>query len=164
MGPAKEEQAERLDKAWQRGESSFSKDYNSRLYKGLLLLCLATGVLFRFAVKLALLEMAGWAGFLFLVGLEMWPHLQPGGGSMYDSRAWKCTVQLWEFVMWALFGFDLAWLLWLGVLLGALMWRLGVRRAAAQLLQQKRKKGAVRQGRSELDASSSGQAVRDLDV
>ena len=87
--PPQSSYAERLHKAWSRSQSQFNKDYNDRLYAGLLFLSLGLALLFRFGLRVRLLEAACWTSFAFL---ELYPHLSIGGSSMYDTRWWLMTV------------------------------------------------------------------------
>lgn len=59
-------QAERLDKAWRREHGRFTHDYNDKLFNGLVLLLLVDIIVFRFLVRVTLLETIGWALFVFL--------------------------------------------------------------------------------------------------
>ncbi|EFJ48035.1 hypothetical protein VOLCADRAFT_60759, partial [Volvox carteri f. nagariensis] len=119
LGPAKAPNAERLEKAWVRARKAFGKDYNDRLFTGLLVISLAAAVVFRFLIKMQILELAAWAGFLFL---EIYPKLHPVT-SMYDTRGWALTVRLWEFFMAVLFGFNGSGVLWLVVVVAVVLMR-----------------------------------------
>ena len=66
VGPSLTTQAERLAKAWNREEARFRHDYNDKLLNGLVFVMLAAIILFRFVVRISLLESAGWVGFVFL--------------------------------------------------------------------------------------------------
>ncbi|GIM13741.1 hypothetical protein Vretimale_16806, partial [Volvox reticuliferus] len=112
-GPAKSPNAERLEKAWSRARKAFGKDYNDRLFTGLLVTSLAAAVVFRFFVRVQLLEMAAWAAFLFL---EIYPKLHPVT-NMYDTRGWALTVRLWEVCMAVFFAFNGSGLLWLALVI-----------------------------------------------
>mmetsp|Transcript_16501 Transcript_16501/g.43135 ORF Transcript_16501/g.43135 Transcript_16501/m.43135 type:complete len:640 (+) Transcript_16501:109-2028(+) len=152
-GPAAAAFHERLEKAGRRAANYFHKEYNDRLFVGLLVLCLGAGVVFRFLVKSRIGEFAGWGGAAFL---QLYPHFCQG--SMYDTQGWAITVHVWEFMMSALFGFDFAWLLWLMLLVALLFLRRSWRRHGWWLGVLGRwgsKKGTVRQ-------PSGG--LRDLDV
>ncbi|PNH07580.1 hypothetical protein TSOC_005957 [Tetrabaena socialis] len=61
-GPAKPPNAERLERAWARARRAFGHDYNDRLFTGLLVAALAAVVLFRFVIKVQLLEGAAAGG------------------------------------------------------------------------------------------------------
>lgn len=97
VGPAKDHNAERLLKAWERESSRFNRDYNERLYNGLVLMAVAAIVVFRFVIKWSLGETAGWGVFLFL---ELYPKSFLGtGSSMYETATWKSLVGVWEIVI-----------------------------------------------------------------
>ncbi|GIL50375.1 hypothetical protein Vafri_6610 [Volvox africanus] len=110
-GPAKAPNAERLEKAGTRARKAFGKDYNDRLFTGLLVTALAAAVVFRFFLRSQLLEMASWAAFLFL---EIYPKLNPVT-SMYDTRGWALTVRMWEVCMAVLFAFNGSVFVWLAL-------------------------------------------------
>lgn len=102
-GPAKAQAAQRLERAAQRARAAFRRDYNNKLYTGMVVLCLAAAVVFRFVLRSRLLELAGWLGFAFL---QTYPYLHPGGSAaLYDTRGWKWAVAGWEALMAAVFGF-----------------------------------------------------------
>ena len=70
IGPSLTAQAERLAKAWTREEARFRHDYNDKLLSGLIFMSLAAILLFRFVIRVSLLETGGWVAFVFLqVGL-----------------------------------------------------------------------------------------------
>ncbi|KAL4527503.1 hypothetical protein Ndes2526A_g08714 [Nannochloris sp. 'desiccata'] len=97
VGPAKGHNEERLQKAWERESSRFNRDYNERLYNGLVLMAVAAIVVFRFVVRWSLGETAGWGVFLFL---QMYPKSFLGtGSSMYETATWQSLVGLWEVVI-----------------------------------------------------------------
>lgn len=146
MGPARSSSQERLALSWTQARSQFAKDYNDRLFTGLLLSAVAAIVLFRFVVKVALLEAVSWVAVLFL---EVYPHIWGGSRAMYESWWWKATSRAWEGVMFVLFtaGGLVLWVA-LGVLAG-LTWR------RLHLKQQARKKSVL---------TSRAGDVRDLDV
>ncbi len=52
--------------AWRREEGRFRRDYNDKLFNGLVVFALADILLFRFVVRISLAETAGWIGFVFL--------------------------------------------------------------------------------------------------
>jgi hypothetical protein len=66
VGPARPEHAERLEHAIQREGNRFQRDYNDRLYSGLVIATLAAALICRFALKRVVLEMAAWGSFIFL--------------------------------------------------------------------------------------------------
>ena len=80
----------RLLKALARSQAQFNKDYNDRLYTGLLFLSLGLAVFFRFALHVRVLEAVCWASFVFL---ELYPHLNLGPRGMYDTQWWHGTVR-----------------------------------------------------------------------
>jgi hypothetical protein len=51
VGPARSSSEERLSLSWKQARSQFAKDYNDRLFTGLLLSAVGAIVLFRFVVK-----------------------------------------------------------------------------------------------------------------
>lgn len=146
VGPARNTSAERLQLAWKQASSQFARDYNDRLFTGLLLAGVGSIVLFRFIIRIGPLEAAGWVSVVFL---EVYPHVWGGSGHMYDTHWWKLTTQAWEWVMWALFTAG-GLVLWLGLaVLGLLCW---------QRLRQKR------MARKKTVLTSRQGDVRDLDV
>lgn len=145
VGPARSSSAERLQLAWSQARSQFGKDYNDRLFTGLLVAAVAAIVIFRFVIKVALLEAAGWLAVVFL---ELYPHLLGGAGSMYDTAWWKVTASVWEALVLLLFG---AW--------GLLLW---VACGAAALLGWRRVRR--RQQHKKAVLTSRLGDIRDLDV
>ncbi|KAK9810109.1 hypothetical protein WJX72_005008 [[Myrmecia] bisecta] len=81
IGPAHSQQAERLDKAWRREAGRFTHDYNDKLFNGLVVLMLIDIMVFRFLVKISIMETLGWVAFVFL---QVYPKLYLNGGSAYD--------------------------------------------------------------------------------
>jgi hypothetical protein len=144
VGPARNNSMARLQLAWKQAHSQFSKDYNDRLFTGLLLCAVAAIVVFRFVVKVAVLEAAGWLAVVFL---EVYPHVFGTAGSMYQTRWWKVATQMWESLMLILFGAGglVVWVALAG--LGLITW---------QRLRRKYRKKAVQ-------TSRKGD-IRDLDV
>ena len=97
VGPAKAHNEERLTKAWERESSRFRRDYNDRLFNGLVLLSVGCIVLFRFVFKWSLGETLGWGAFIFL---QVYPKSFFGtGASMYESSWWLGLVKGWEMVV-----------------------------------------------------------------
>ena len=71
-------------------------DYNSRLLGGLSALCVAGIVVFRFAIRSRIGEIAAWMGFVFL---QVYPAtFVASSSSVYDTRGWKVLVSAWELV------------------------------------------------------------------
>lgn len=68
-------QAQRLDRAWERESSRFQHDYNDRLLAGLVGLSLVDILVFRFVMRVALLETLGWLAFAFLQARTCCPVL-----------------------------------------------------------------------------------------
>ena len=66
IGPSLTAQAERLPKAWSREETRFRHDNNDKLLSGLIFMSLAAILLFRFAIRVSILETVGWVAFIFL--------------------------------------------------------------------------------------------------
>lgn len=52
--------------AWRREEARFRRDYNDKLFNGLVVFALADILLFRFVIRVSLAETVGWVGFVFL--------------------------------------------------------------------------------------------------
>lgn len=102
VGPALNASSIRLQKAWQREESRFRRDYNDKILNGLIIISLIDIVLFRFVFRIHLLETVGWAAFVFL---QVYPKLYMSGGSIYDSRWWRWLLRGWEATVWS--GIDL---------------------------------------------------------
>jgi hypothetical protein len=70
IGPGRVAQTERLEKAWRRENTRFKQDYNDKLFNGLVMVMLVDILIFRFIIKLGVMETLGWLGFIFLqVGL-----------------------------------------------------------------------------------------------
>lgn len=96
VGPARDDHAERLEHAREREQKRFMEDYNSRLLGGLSALCVAGIVVFRFAMRSRIGELAAWAGFVFL---QVYPAtFVASSSSIYDTRGWKILVSGWEIV------------------------------------------------------------------
>jgi hypothetical protein len=66
VGPAGPVQMQRLNHAMEREKARFQREYNDRLYSGLVVLTLTMAVLCRFILKRMVLEFVCWASFLFL--------------------------------------------------------------------------------------------------
>jgi hypothetical protein len=143
VGPAKAAAAERLTLAWRRARAAFARDYNDRLFTGLIGASLAAVVLFRFVVRVRLAEAAGWAAFLFL---ELWPKLYVGPGTVYDTVGWRKAVAGWEAVAWIALELPGAPWVWVAAC------------AAAAYYRRKRR---LRRAKAQPVA---GGGVRDLDV
>ncbi|KAK9810969.1 hypothetical protein WJX73_001870 [Symbiochloris irregularis] len=95
VGPGAQAQADRLDRAWEREGKRFHRDYNDKLFNGLLGLTFIDIVVFRFVVKISLMETIGWLGFAFL---QIYPKLYVSG-SMYTNAWWQALVAVWEAVV-----------------------------------------------------------------
>jgi len=93
IGPGLAHAVERLAKSWDREYYRFSKDYNERLYNGLVLASIALIVVFRFVVKVSLGETVGWIAFLFL---QVYPKTFLGESSMYKQGWWEVLADAWE--------------------------------------------------------------------
>lgn len=102
VGPALNASSVRLQKAWHREESRFRRDYNDKIFNGLVIISLVDIVVFRFVFRVNVVETAGWAAFVFL---QVYPKLYVSGGSMYDSVWWGWLVRIWEAAVWS--GIDL---------------------------------------------------------
>ena len=97
VGPARAHNDERLIKAWERETSRFNRDYNDRLYNGLVVISVVAIVAFRFLFKWSFGETAGWAAFIFL---QVYPKSFFGtGSSMFDTGGWQTLVSGWEWVV-----------------------------------------------------------------
>ena len=59
-------QGDRLDRAWDREVKRFHRDYNDKLFNGLLGITFLDILVFRFVVKVSLMETLGWLAFAFL--------------------------------------------------------------------------------------------------
>lgn len=145
MGPARNSSDERLAMAWKRTHSQFSQDYNDRLFTGLLVAAIAAIVVFRFLVKIQILEIVAW---FCLVLLEIYPRIYRGPGGLYDTTVWKAAAVVWEAAMVLLF--SVKGLLLLAVAGGVWVW-------VWQRMKQRRRKKLLPQ------AYSQGN-IRDLDV
>lgn len=97
VGPAKEHNADRLQRVWERESARFFKEYNERLMSGLVIASIACIIVFRFVIKITLAESVGWLAFVFL---QVYPKTYIGSSSsMYDSSWWQSIVNAWEFVV-----------------------------------------------------------------
>jgi hypothetical protein len=66
VGPAATAQAARLAHALAREKARFRREYNDRLYGGLVVASLAAAIVSRFVLKRLVLEVVGWGSFIFL--------------------------------------------------------------------------------------------------
>jgi hypothetical protein len=66
VGPARAHQEERLQHAFERERARFTREYNDRLYSGLVVITLVAAIVCRFVLKKAVPEMLGWGAFVFL--------------------------------------------------------------------------------------------------
>lgn len=66
IGPAHRAAGERLSRAQRRESARFVRDYNDRIFNGLVIACLADILVFRFLVRISLMETVGWVAFAFL--------------------------------------------------------------------------------------------------
>jgi hypothetical protein len=57
---------------------------------------LAMVAVFRFALRVPLLELLGW---LLFLGLEGSGQLGLGGGQLYETRVWRALLAVWEAVV-----------------------------------------------------------------
>lgn len=158
VGPSLDHSAERMQKAWRREEGRFKRDYNDKIFNGLVILTLADVVIFRFIVRITFVETAGWVGFIFL---QVYPKLYITGGSLYDATWWKYLVRVWEAGVWS--GLDLEfWApivlpMFVGAWLTRNFWRrYGAARWAARPWQRPTKRVVPANGQSG--------DIRDLDV
>ncbi|MEW5316092.1 MAG: hypothetical protein WDW38_007478 [Sanguina aurantia] len=158
LGPARSESEARLTHAWARAQGSFAKEYNSRLYTGLIGASILGILLFRFAFKIQILEAGCWLSFVFL---QVAPHAWIGSGTIYETAGWRWTVAVWETAMFVLFGFDGAGVLWLCCLMAYLGWRLYRRR---QLQRRGKRQGGPGVGSGGGSGTLPKSGRRDLDV
>ncbi|CAL8460728.1 g259 [Coccomyxa elongata] len=93
IGPAHGAAVERLARAQKRESARFVHDYNDRIFNGLVIASLADILVFRFLVRISLLETVGWVAFAFL---QVYPKLFLSGGSMYEATWWGWLVMVWE--------------------------------------------------------------------
>ncbi|CAD7701518.1 unnamed protein product [Ostreobium quekettii] len=98
-GPALAKQKARLQAAWKRELGRFEKDYNDRLYLGMVIVSLAGIVAFRFIFKVQAMEGVCWVLFVFLEG---YPRLIESQAEMYSSGWWTAAVRVWEFLVYNL--------------------------------------------------------------
>jgi len=97
VGPAKEHAEARLTRVWERESSRFEREYNDRLYNGLILISVVLIVVTRFVLKWSIGETAAWASFIFL---QIYPKSFLGSGSsMFETSGWQGLVKVWEVVV-----------------------------------------------------------------
>ena len=84
-------QEERLGRAEKRERSRFVRDYNDRLFNGLVIASLAVILLFRFVIRISLLETLGWVAFAFLQVYVLPCMPQPPSKSVW-IRGWPPGV------------------------------------------------------------------------
>ncbi len=144
VGPAFDKSQARLSRAWGQAEGQFMRDYNDRLLSCLLVGAIGAVLVFRFVLKVQLLEIGGWLAFVFL---EVYPKVYAGPGSMYDREWWKVTARVWEVVVYGLFGYDYVVVVWAAIALVLWGWWRWRSRRALRSKQQK-----------------AGKVIRDLDV
>ncbi|MEW5300408.1 MAG: hypothetical protein WDW36_003340 [Sanguina aurantia] len=158
LGPARSEAEARLTHAWARAKGSFAQEYNGRLYTGLIGASIVGILLFRFALKIQVLEAGCWLSFAFL---QVAPHAWIGSGTIYETAGWRWTVAVWETAMLVLFGFDGAGVLWLCCLMAYVGWRLYRRR---QLQRRGKRQGGPGVGSGGASGTLPKSGRRDLDV
>lgn len=107
VGPALEKQSKRLGVAWERQQRRFTQNYNSRLYKFMIVFSLVDIVLARFVLKFQIAEVLGWFVFLFLEG---YPQFIGSSETMYASGWWQALVSIWEFVAYNAITQSWAWI------------------------------------------------------
>ncbi|KAK9908714.1 hypothetical protein WJX75_001863 [Coccomyxa subellipsoidea] len=96
IGPAHGAAGERLSRAQRRESARFVRDYNDRIFNGLVIACLADILVFRFLVRISLMETVGWVAFAFL---QVYPKMFLSGGSMYETLWWGALVKVWEVIV-----------------------------------------------------------------
>ena len=98
VGPSRATYAARLSRSAARERTAFLQSYNARLLNGLLVASIAGIVIFRFLVRVGLLELASWG--LFVI-LEVSPKLYigPPGATMFESTWWTTAAKAWEVVV-----------------------------------------------------------------
>ncbi len=93
IGPAHGAAVERLARAQKRESARFVHDYNDRIFNGLVIASLADILVFRFLVRISLLETVGWVAFAFLqartrlyafTGCQIW-HVR------WSHLAWRLS-------------------------------------------------------------------------
>ena len=127
--------------AWKRAHAQFAKDYNDRLFTGLIVSSVAAIIVFRFLVKVQVLEAVGW---FCLVFLEVYPRIYQGAGGIYETAWWKVAATVWEWLMLLLFSLK-GVVLVVGVGGGmAFAWQRWKRRAASKKVLQAYPKGDIR--------------------
>ena len=145
VGPGFEHARERMTKTWEREYARFNKDYNEKLYNGLVIVSLAMILVCRFVITAALGESVGWIVFIFL---QLYPKMFIGESSMYDAGWWQVLADWWEAVVYNK-AFDMEkWGLPLGAgVLVALLTRRWWHPRAVALLRRRRLKGKQRRSR-----------------
>lgn len=96
VGPAFDLQQERMQKLWHRELDHFRRDYNDRLYNGLVLFSLGAVLCFRFILRFSVMETLSWVAFIFL---QVYPKLYLSGGSMYETLWWHWVARAWELLV-----------------------------------------------------------------
>ncbi|CAL9052352.1 unnamed protein product [Musa banksii] len=122
VGPSKELYKQKMMKMLGKSRSLFIKDYNDRLSNWLVIFSLTVAMVGRFIIKFFLLEIAGWAMFIFL---ETYTRMFWSSESMYYNPSWHVIVSTWETIVYSPF-LDLdRWAIPIGILLLVLLlyWR-----------------------------------------
>lgn len=83
-----------------KSRSLFIKDYNDRLSNWLVIFSLTVAMVGRFIIKFFLLEIAGWAMFIFL---ETYTRMFWSSESMYYNPSWHVIVSTWETIVYSPF-------------------------------------------------------------
>lgn len=72
----------------------FLRDYNRRLYDGVLVLSIIFAIAGRFLFKSTIMELAGWISF---AGLELYPKfILTSDKGLYDTVFWQRLSLFWE--------------------------------------------------------------------
>ncbi|WOK99419.1 guanylate-binding protein 4-like [Canna indica] len=96
VGPSKEMYKQKMNKMLGKSRSLFIKDYNQRLCNWLVTFSLIVAIVGRFIIKFILVEVAGWAMFIFL---ETYTRMFWSSESLYYNPAWHVIVSTWETIM-----------------------------------------------------------------
>ena len=81
---------------WARERTKFLKDYNERLFNGLVVASLAAVVVARFVLKWVALEALAW---LLFALLETYTRVFWSNEGLNNNRAWRVFVGVWEAVV-----------------------------------------------------------------
>ncbi|CAL9088139.1 unnamed protein product, partial [Musa textilis] len=99
VGPSKELYKQKMIKMLGKSRSLFIKDYNDRLSNWLVIFSLTVAIVGRFIIKFFLLEIAGWAMFIFL---ETYARMFWSSESLYYNPSWHIIVSTWETIFFSI--------------------------------------------------------------